>query len=113
MTYSVIVRGGIYGKAQSFHLKHSLTIRIRDERHTHMPSLCHQNLILCGCMHVSLIGKRVPHCMRMRRAGHSQLPDPLNCARVRIFVRTDTSPSAVELLHHLGVTTLTFACDSA
>ena len=50
--------------------------------------------------------------MRMRRVGHSQLPDPLDCARVEIFVRTDTSPSAVELLHHLGVTTLTFAYDS-
>ena len=30
-----------------------------------------------------------------------------------MLIRTDSSPSTVELLHHLGVITLTFAYDSA
>jgi hypothetical protein len=41
------------------------------------------------------------------------LPDPLNCARIRVFIKINTPLSAVKLLHYLNITTLTFAYNSA
>jgi hypothetical protein len=78
MPDSVIVSGRVDGEAQSFHLKHALTVGIRDHGDAHIPSLCSQYLILHSTLHMHLIRKRIPHDVRMTGASHSQ--DPLSTA---------------------------------
>ena len=65
MTYSVVVRGRVYYEAQSFHLKHSLTVRVGNERHAHISSFGGQNLILCRRLDMYLVAEGIPHTMRM------------------------------------------------
>jgi hypothetical protein len=96
MPDSIVVSGRVDGKAQSFHLKHTLTAGISDHGDTHIPSLCSQYLILHSTLHMHLIRKRIPHDVRMAGTSHGQDLDPVNCASVRESVRYHASPAAVE-----------------
>jgi hypothetical protein len=71
MPDSVIVSGRVDGEAQSFYLKHALTVRIRDYNYAHIPSLCNQYLILYSTLHIHLIRKRILHDVRMTGKSHS------------------------------------------
>jgi hypothetical protein len=108
-----MVSGGINGEAQSFHLKHALTVGIRDHGYAHIPSLCSQHLRLHSTLYMHPIRKRIPHNVRMTGTSRSQDLDPVNCAGIGGSVRYHASPAVVELLHHLSVATLTFASDLA
>jgi hypothetical protein len=70
-------------------------------------------LILYSTLHIHLICKRIHHDVHMTSTSHSQGPDPVNCAAMGESARYHASPTAVELLHHLSVATLTFASDLA
>ena len=111
MPDSVVLSGRVDNKAQSFHLKHTLTAGISDHGYTHIPNLCSQYLILYGTLHMRLIPKRIPHDVRMAGTSHSQDPDPVNCAGMRESVRYHAWSATVELLLRLSIVTLTFISD--
>ena len=58
MTDSVVVRGSTDGEAKSFHLKHSLTVRVANHRIAHVPGPVRQHLVLWGGLHVDMIRER-------------------------------------------------------
>jgi hypothetical protein len=87
MPDSVMVSGRINGEAQSFYLKHALTVGIRDHSYAHIPSLCSQHLRLHSALYMHPIRKRIPHNVRMTGTSHSQDPDPVNCAGMGESVR--------------------------
>jgi hypothetical protein len=95
MTYSVIIRGKVYCEAQSFYLKHSLTVGVGNKRHTHISSFGGQSLILYRRLNMYLVAEGIPHTMRMTKAGYSQHLYSVNCAGVKESIGQNSSPAIV------------------
>jgi hypothetical protein len=71
MPNNIIISGRVDNKAQSFYLKHTLTVKISDYSYTHIPSLCSQYLIFHNILYMHLIRKRIPYDVRMAGISYS------------------------------------------
>ena len=65
-----------------------------------------QDLVLCSTFYMDLIAERVLHSVSVIERGNGQKSHLFNRARISELERTGTSPSTIQLLVHLCVTTL-------